>query len=100
MIPRLNRIAPGFSEDRFLEVGEQIENLEDHSQELANYFILLRHNLEKAEEKVQFLTRWISALTDPNTALREIVDTLQQTQSCQQDAIDDLIKKFKSINLD
>ena len=64
MIPRLNRIAPGFSEDRFLEVGEQIKNLEDQSQGLANYCILLRHNLEKAEEKVQFLTRWISALTD------------------------------------
>ena len=70
MIPRLYRISPGFSEDRLLKVGEQIEKLEDHSQELANYCIVLRHNLGKAEEKVQFLTWWISPLTDSNTALR------------------------------
>ena len=55
MIPRLNRNVPGL--DRLLGVDEQIGNLEDHSQELANNCILLRRNLRKAEEKVQFLTR-------------------------------------------
>lgn len=99
MFPRLTRVASGLSSDQWTEINERLENLEHHNQQLAIYCKSVYCHLEKIERRIKFLSSWLHALSDSNTALVDSTIEIRENLTEQENVIKDLIYEFKSLSI-
>ena len=100
MFPTLRRIPAVLENQGVSVLHERLDDIEENTQDLANYCYLLRHRLQKTQEKTQFLTQWMNALIDCHIETYRTLKYFEKTLDDQRLAIIDLQLQFSKLSLE
>lgn len=95
-----HRISSSFNEDWFSEIEDIIEEINDKNSKLAVRAILVKCRLDRSERKIEVLYKWMRALNDSYTDLRESIEIIQIIIAENEQKISDLTKIFNNLKID